>query len=71
MNINVIVGIPYSEHSSYAELRACVQALRPRKIVPTVNNSSPQRRQEMQRTFHKWLSERDSKPMTQTRLKIS
>ena len=32
-----VYGIPYSEHSSFTELRDCVAALRPSKLVPTVN----------------------------------
>jgi DNA cross-link repair 1A protein len=36
-----VYGVPYSEHSSWADLRACVAALRPRRIVPTVGAATP------------------------------
>lgn len=32
-----VYGIPYSEHSNFTELRHCVAALRPKRIIPTVN----------------------------------
>ena len=70
-------GIPYSEHSSFNELKACIQGLRPCKIIPTVNNSSAHERDKMQKMFREWLSERHcssasagatNKPMVQTKL---
>ena len=36
-------GIPYSEHSNYAELRDCVASLRPKRLIPTVNVTDPAR----------------------------
>jgi DNA cross-link repair 1A protein len=36
----VVLDAPYSEHSSFPELVDCVAALRPVKVVPTVNCSS-------------------------------
>jgi hypothetical protein len=33
----IILGAPYSEHSSFPELFDCVASLAPRRIVPTVN----------------------------------
>ncbi|KAL4444185.1 hypothetical protein ABPG75_011922 [Micractinium tetrahymenae] len=33
----ITLGIPYSEHSSWDDLRACVAALRPRRLIPTVD----------------------------------
>ena len=34
----ILYSVPYSEHSSFAELREFVRWLEPRKIVPTVGN---------------------------------
>ena len=32
-----IFNVPYSEHSSFAEIVDCLKCLKPRKIIPTVN----------------------------------
>lgn len=48
-------GIPYSEHSSFAELKRFVQWLRPHQIVPTVNNGSWAARKAMEKHFREWL----------------
>ena len=37
-----VYGIPYSEHSSFNELRQCVAAFRPSRLIPTVNCPTPQ-----------------------------
>jgi len=34
-----VISVPYSEHCSYGELRRCVDALKPRRVVPTVGNT--------------------------------
>uniref|UniRef100_A0A8C6WQT3 DNA cross-link repair 1A protein n=1 Tax=Neogobius melanostomus TaxID=47308 RepID=A0A8C6WQT3_9GOBI len=52
-----IYGIPYSEHSSFLELKRFVQWLRPVKIIPTVNNGRWESRKAMERCFSDWLKE--------------
>jgi hypothetical protein len=36
-----VISVPYSEHSSFDELRDCVQVWAPKHIIPTVNYRGP------------------------------
>lgn len=42
-----IYAVPYSEHSSFTELRAFVKALQPERVVPTVNAESRMARERV------------------------
>ena len=49
----LFIGVPYSEHSSFSELRRFVRFVRPKDIQVTVNVN---KRSEYQKLFTKWLS---------------
>lgn len=52
-----VPGIPYSEHSSFLELKRFVQWLQPKKIIPTVNVGSWRSRKAMEGFFREWQTE--------------
>jgi DNA cross-link repair 1A protein len=58
-----IYGVPYSEHSSFTELRRFVQFLKPVQIIPTVNAADRTKQNAMTKYFEQWLSEPSVSPL--------
>jgi mRNA degradation ribonuclease J1/J2 len=52
--------IPYSEHSSFTELRSCVECFKPRQIIPTVF-SNEKDYNDIERRFHDLIDSQRAK----------
>lgn len=54
-------SIPYSEHSSWLELRRCVKAFAPKRLIPTVNVGDKAKYDRMVAKFADLMDLRESK----------
>ena len=61
-------GVPYSEHSSFAEMRDFCRFVRADRILPTVNNGSAQARSKMDAIFRSWMMQAPQKESAQQTL---
>eukprot|EP00892_Ulva_mutabilis_P010311 jgi/Ulvmu1/7652/UM038_0081.1 len=60
-NGTLCYSIPYSEHSSWPELRRCVKAFAPKRLIPTVNVGDKARFDGMVAKFADLMDLRESK----------
>lgn len=51
-----IYGIPYSEHSSFEELKNFIRVFKPKRVIPTVNCGNKAEREEMKLLFNEWIN---------------
>ena len=65
LKLLTFAGVPYSEHSSYTELKSFTQFTKPQKVLPTVNNGNPASRKKMEELFASWMRELNSSPQKQ------
>ncbi|KAK2717004.1 hypothetical protein QYM36_007220 [Artemia franciscana] len=49
-----LYALPYSEHSSYEELKRFVRFIKPKEIIPTVNADTVARQKKFAKIFSSW-----------------
>jgi hypothetical protein len=68
----IIASAPYSEHSSYDEIRECVKSLKPKKVIPTVNaETSGQRNKLVEKELIGFLDLKEDKRRIDAYFKVN